>query len=360
MHDVLFEPIKIGALNLKNRIIMSPMTRGRADAGGIPNEMMAQYYAQRASAGLIITEATAISEQGYGWAGSPGIYNDAHVAGWRKVTDAVHAKGGLIVLQLWHMGRVSHPDFQNGQKPVGPSAIAAEGMAYTPTGRKPYVEPRALRADEIPAIIRDYVKAGQRAMSAGFDGVEIHAANGYLIDQFIRDGANKRTDDYGGSIENRLHFLLEVTEGLAKAVGANRLGIRVSPLNPHNGMSDSDPVATYTLLAELLNGYRPAYLDVMEALPGHRYANDKAEPIHPHIRREFKGTIILNGGQTAETAEKVIKNKQADAVAFGVPFIANPDLPARLKTGADLRQADTETYYQGGANGYIDYPGAVA
>ena len=254
--NILFTPTRLGRIELANRIVMAPMTRGRADADGTPNDLLAEYYEQRASAGLIITEATAISRIGYGWAGSPGIYNQSHVEGWRKVTNAVHRNGGRIFLQLWHMGRVSHPDFLGGHLPVAPSAIAAQGETYTAEGKKAYVTPRALYTEEIPFVIQEYAHAARLAREAWFDGVEIHAANGYLIDQFLRDGSNRRTDRYGGSVENRVRFLSEVTEAVTRAWSSDHVGVRLSPVNPYNDMSDSDPLKTFTYATHELNKYQ--------------------------------------------------------------------------------------------------------
>jgi N-ethylmaleimide reductase len=355
--DRLFSPLKVGSLELPNRIVMAPMTRGRAGAERTPNNMMVEYYALRADAGLIITEATDISPQGAGWVGAPGIHNDAQVAGWQKVTAAVHNKGGRIFLQLWHTGRASHPDFQpGGALPVSSSAIAIESTIYTPQGKKPYVAPRALELDEIPGIIQQYVDATRRARDAGFDGVEIHAANGYLIDQFIRDRVNHRTDAYGGSIPNRLRLLDEVTAAVVGAWSGARVGVRLSPTGPYNDMSDSDPMATFAYAAEILNAYDLAYLHVVEALPGHMLAGPEGFRCALDMRTTFDGMFILNGGYTAELAESAISEGDTDSVAFGVPFIANPDLVERFRIGAELNPPDPNTFYTAGAEGYIDYP----
>jgi N-ethylmaleimide reductase len=351
----LFTSTKVGKLTLANRLIMAPLTRGRADADRSPNDLMAEYYEQRATAALIVTEATAISPQGYGWFGAPAIYNAAHVEGWRKVTNAVHRHGGRIFLQLWHMGRVSHPDFQNGALPVGPSAIAAEGEAHTPNGKKPYVTPRALETNEIAAIVRDYANAARLARDAWFDGVEIHAANGYLIDQFLRDGSNQRADRYGGSVENRARFLLEVTEAVARAWSPDRIGVRLSPTNPYNDMRDSDPLKTFTFAVHALNRFGLAYLHVFEGLPGH-WSAQPGERVTPHLRRLFKGPLIVNGGYDRATAARAIAEGEADLVAFGTQFIANPDLVERFRAGAPLNPSDVNTFYAGGPRGYTDYP----
>lgn len=345
----LFDPARFGSLELKNRIVMAPLTRGRAGPSRLPNALMAEYYGQRAGAGLIVSEATAISGIGYGWAGAPALYTDDQAKAWRLTTDAVHGQGGKIVLQLWHMGRVSHPDFHDGAIPVAPSAIAAVGMANTPSGKKPYVTPRPLNVHDIKSTLRDYAAAAKRAVhDAGFDGVEIHAANSYLIDQFIRDGSNRRTDEYGGAIDNRLRFMREVIETVIKEIGADKTGIRLSPSTDYNSMTDSDPAATFTRAAETLNDYNLAYLHIREA--------QTEKSIAPMMREVFKNAVILNDSQTRETAENALKTRVADAVAFGKPFIANPDLVQRLKTGAPLNELDTTSLYSGGSEGYTDYP----
>lgn len=351
----IFDPIIMGDMALKNRIVMAPMTRGRAAAGGVPSGIMAEYYALRAESGLIISEATAISPSGYGWNNAPGIWNEEQEQGWKRVTQAVHARDGKIVLQLWHMGRVSHPDFLNGELPVGPSAVAARGDAHTPSGTKPYVTPRALSIAEIEAIVGDYAKAAKRAMCAGFDGVEIHGANGYLIDQFIRDGSNQRTDAYGGTAEKRLRFLREVTQAVTAAVGAGKVGVRLSPLGAYNDMKDSDPVATFSLAAEMLSTFGLAYLHTMEALPGHPFATE-GEPVSPYMRKAYRGVFITNGGYDKEIANNALASNAADAIAFGVPFLANPDLVQRLMSNAPLNTPDYTTFYTPGEKGYTDYP----
>jgi N-ethylmaleimide reductase len=353
--NILFTSTKVGKLTLANRFVMAPLTRGRADADRSPNDLMAEYYEQRASAGLIITEATAISPQGYGWFGAPAIYNSAHVDGWRKITNAVHRNGGRIFLQLWHMGRVSHPDFQGGALPVGPSAIAARDEAHTAEGKKPYVTPRALETSEIPGIVRDYANATRLARDAWFDGVEIHAANGYLPDQFLRDGSNHRTDRYGGSVENRARFLLEVTEAVAAAWSPERVGVRLSPKGTYNDMHDSDPLKTFTYAAHALNKYGLAYLHVFEGLPGH-WSAQPGERVTPHMRRLFKGPLIVNGGYDRVTATRAVAEGEAHLAAFGTQFIANPDLVERFRVGGPLNTPDPESFYTPGARGYTDYP----
>jgi N-ethylmaleimide reductase len=310
---------------------------------------MPTYYEQRASAGLIVTEATAISKQGVGWVRAPGIFTDAHEAGWRPVTDAVHRKGGRIALQLWHMGRVSHPDFLGGELPVGPSAIAAAGESTTPQGKKPYVTPHALTVAELPGIAADYARAARRAIAAGFDGVEIHGANGYLLDQFIRDGSNRRDDAYGGSIANRWRFPLEVVRAVVDAIGAERTGLRISTLNPYNDMADSDPVATFRYGAEQLAALGIWFLHVVEPA--------SASPrVLPHVRAAFPGPIVLNGGRELQSGNAALAEGEADAIAFASKFLANPDLPERLRQNAALNPPQYATLYTPGPVGYLDYP----
>lgn len=343
----LFKPFKFGAIEVRNRFVMAPMTRGRAGAVRTANPLMAEYYGQRASAGLIVTEATAISPMGYGWLHSPGIYAPGHVEGWKGITNAAHARGGKIVLQLWHMGRVSHPDYLNGATPVAPSAIAAAGETYTPSGKKPYVTPRELTTSEIAATVRDYAQATIRAREAGFDGVEIHAANGYLVDQFIRDSSNRRTDRYGGSVDNRLRFLREVTEAVAKAWSPDRTGVRLSPLNPYNDMRDSDAPGTFTAAARVLDEFGLAYLHVVEAPPA---------LIAAAMRAAFKNGFILNENYDASTGADALASGAADAIAYGRPFLANPDLVERFRRNERLNAPDFKTFYTEGAKGYTDYP----
>ena len=355
MQSPLFQPLKAGSLTLPNRIIMAPLTRGRATVDGVPTPMMTEYYAQRAGAGLLITEATPVSQRGYGWVQAPGIFNAVQVKGWQPVTAGVHQAGGRIFMQLWHMGRVTHPDFLGGQLPVAPSAIAAKGESRTPTGNKPYVTPHALTIDEIKTTIADYKAAAQRAKDAGFDGVEIHSANGYLLDQFLRDGSNKRTDAYGGTAENRVRLLAQVTEAVISVWGAGRVGVRLSPRNAFNDMNDSDPMKTFGRAAEKLDSYGLAYLHTLEALPGHMMYAEGAR-VTPVIRKAFKGALITNGGYTKELGEKALAAGEADAIAYGVPFLANPDLVERFKTGAPLNPPDYATFYTHDAKGYTDYP----
>lgn len=352
----LFSPIQVGANQLKNRMVMAPMTRSRADDDRSPNALMAEYYRQRASAGLIIAEATQISAQAAGAINTPGIHTEAHIRGWQRVTEAVHTQGGKIFLQLWHTGRASHPDFQpDGATPVSASAVTPAGEIHTPKGKQPFVAPRALELDEIPAIVETYAAATKRAQAAGFDGVEIHAANGYLIDQFLRDGVNQRTDDYGGSIANRLRLMLEVTEAVVNAWTADRVGIRLSPKNPYLDMRDSNPNPLFVDAASALNRFNLAYLHVAEGVPGQFLAGED-EPATPQMRDVYQGLMIINGGYDFATGTAAITNGGADLVAYGMPFLANPDLPERYRSRAPLNPPDATTIYAHGPVGYTDYP----
>ncbi|MCW3054564.1 MAG: alkene reductase [Chthonomonadales bacterium] len=346
----LFAPITLAGLTLPNRIAMAPMTRNRAGEGHIPTDLMATYYAQRASAGLIVTEATQVSPLSIAYPNTPGIHTPEQAAGWRKVTEAVHGAGGRIWLQLWHVGRIAHPTLMDGQQPVAPSAIAAKGEAFTGKGMEPFATPRALTTDEITEVVDQYVQGASYAKEAGFDGVEIHGANGYLIDQFLRTGSNQRTDEYGGSPENRARFLYEVTCAVTSVWGGGKVGVRLSPVNPFNDMSDSDPLTTFATAAQGLNDYGLAYLHISETL------GNAGAPITPAIRKVFRHPLIVNGGYTRETANDAIASGAADLVAFGVPFISNPDLPQRLAANAPLNPSDRATFYGGGAEGYTDYP----
>lgn len=351
----LFSPAKLGDITLNNRIVMAPLTRNRAGEGGVPQSMNVTYYEQRATAGLIVTEATPISAMAHGYPALPGIYTDAQVAGWRKVTEAVHAKGGKIVIQLWHVGRISHPSLLPGNAlPVAPSAIKPAGQAFTYQGLVDYVEPRALTLDELPAIIQDYVHATKCAAQAGFDGVEIHAANGYLLDQFLRDGSNKRTDKYGGSYENRARLLMEVTQAVVDVIGAGKVGVRLSPVNPFNDMKDSNPQALFNYVAEALNQFGLAYLHAVE---GGIHGGGKSDPFDfVAFRKLFKGAYVANLAYDKARGQAAVASGHADAIAYGVPFIANPDLVARYAKDAPLNEADATTFYGGDEKGYIDYP----
>ncbi len=349
----LFSPVKLGRLQLPNRIVMAPLTRNRAAAGDVPQPMHATYYRQRATAGLIVSEGAPISPQGVGYPGTPGIYSEAQIAGWEVVTQAVHAAGGHIFLQLWHVGRISHPDLQPGRAvPVAPSAIRPAGDAVTATGMQPFVTPRALEQDEIQAIVAQYTTAARNALLAGFDGVEVHAANGYLIDQFLRDGSNQRTDDYGGSLENRCRFLREILQAVCEAVGSDRVGVRISPENSFNDIHDSRAQETFVYVAELVNGFEPAYLHVLE---GDMVTGEKALD-YGRIRAAFKGIYMANCRYDLARAQQAIATGAADMVSFGALYIANPDLVERFRQGAALNTPDPETFYGGDEHGYTDYP----
>ena len=350
----LFSLVKLGGIELKNRMVMAPLTRNRAGEGGVPHDLNVTYYAQRASAGLIITEATPISLMAHGYPALPGIYTKEQVAGWKKVVDAVHEKGGKIVLQLWHVGRISHPSLLNGAVPVAPSAIKPAGKAFTYQGLVDYVEPRALEVSELPTIVQDYVHATKCAIAAGFDGVEIHAANGYLLDQFLRDGSNTRTDNYGGSFENRARLLMEVTKAVVDVIDADKVGVRLSPANPFNDMRDSNPQALFEYVVQQLNGFNLAYLHVVEGGIAGGGTADAFDFVA--LRKVFKGAYMANLGYDKARGNAAIASGFADCVAFGVPFIANPDLVARYKADAPLNEADSKTFYGGTEKGYTDYP----
>ena len=358
MNEVnLFSPYKLGDLELPNRMVMAPLTRNRAGDGNVPGQLNATYYTQRVSAGLIIAEATQVSPEGLGYPATPGIHSAAQVAGWKLVTDAVHQHGGRIFLQLWHVGRISHPDLQpGGALPVAPSAIAPTvGQAATYEGMKPFVTPRALETSEIPGIVEQYRQGAKNALEAGFDGVEVHGANGYLLDQFLRDGTNKRTDEYGGSIENRARLLLEVTQAVTEVWGARRVGVRLSPSGTFNDMHDSDPLATFGYAAEALNRFGLAYLHLIEVVEADLRHGGMEVPTS-YLRDRFTGTLIVNGGYDLNKSNAVLSSHKADLVAFGTLFIANPDLPQRFALNAPLNPADPSTFYGGGEKGYIDYP----
>jgi N-ethylmaleimide reductase len=352
-HDALFAPLQLGALELPNRILMAPLTRCRAEVEHIPGPLMAEYYSQRASAGMIIAEATMAMACNSAFWMEPGIYSNAQVDGWRQVTDAVHAKGGLIALQLWHGGRACHPLLNNGATPVAPSAIPITGdEVHTPEGKKPYVTPRELRDDELPGIVAGFQAAASNAKKAGFDAVEVHGANGYLLDAFLRDGANKRTGPYGGSVENRARLLLEVLQAVIDVWGAERVGLRISPLNSYNSMIDSDPVGLSAWLSGRLNDFGLAYLHVMR---GDFFGLQTGDVMTP-IRAAYKGVLVGNMGYSASEADEAIRAGKLDAVAFGANFLANPDLPARIGAGSPLNQPDPATFYTPGPKGYTDYP----
>ena len=349
----LLTPLTAGALKLPNRVLMAPLTRCRADADHNPTPLMAEYYAQRASAGLIIAEATMVMEGNSSFWMEPGIYSEAQVQGWKAVTDAVHAKRGQIVLQLWHGGRACHPLLNGGAQPVAPSAIPITGdEVHTPEGKKPYVTPRELRDDEIPGIVAGFKKAAENAQAAGFDGVEVHGANGYLLDEFLRDGANKRSGPYGGPLENRARLMLEVLDAVISVWGADRVGLRISPLNSYNSMIDSDPVGLTTYIAQQCSMRGIAYLHLMRADFFQAQQGDVMTPARQH----FQGTLISNMGYNADEAEQAISEGKLDAVAFGTSFLANPDLPARIAAKAALNAPNPARFYSPGPEGYTDYP----
>ncbi|WP_137189765.1 alkene reductase [Stenotrophomonas rhizophila] len=352
----LFQPYPLGPITLANRIVMAPLTRNRAGAGLVPSPLAATYYAQRASAGLIITEATQISAQAQGYQDTPGLYTQDQIDGWRAVTDAVHARGGRIFVQLWHVGRISHVDLQPGNAaPVSASAIRAQTKTFVHNGFVDVSEPRALAIDELPAIVNDFRQAAANAIAAGFDGVEIHGANGYLLEQFIKDGANQRTDTYGGSIENRARLLLEVTAAVAEEIGADRTGVRISPVSPANAIATvSDPQPQYDYIVDQLSALGIVYLHVVEGATGG--PRDVAPFDFDGLRARFKGTYLANNGYDLDLASAHLAEGKADLVAFGRAFISNPDLVERLKTGAPLNALNPATLYGGGAEGYTDYP----
>ncbi|MDO9024166.1 MAG: alkene reductase [Zwartia sp.] len=362
MHMKLLTPVQLGALNLKNRVVMAPLTRMRAAEGDVPGELAAEYYSQRASAGLIISEATQISTLGKGYPATPGIYSDDQVSGWKKVTSAVHAKEGLIVCQLWHVGRISHSSLHPAEGlPVAPSAIAPTGKVYTATWQlAEYETPRAMTLDEIPALIADYVHAAKQAKAAGFDGIEVHGANGYLLDQFLHDGSNKRDDQYGGSFANRARLLMEVLQAVIGVWGADRVGVRLSPYGTFNDMSDQDTMGLFTYAINQINPLGLAYLHLIEPRSTMAGGSDKVQEDQPSasqlFRPHFDGKIIAAGGFDRDGAEQAVAKGQTDAVAFGRLFISNPDLPERLAKNAPLNPYDRKTFYGGDAKGYVDYP----
>jgi N-ethylmaleimide reductase len=348
----LFSELTLGDLTLRNRVLMAPLTRTRA-TGDVPNELMAEYYAQRAGAGLIIAEATAVMPDQVAFYGGPGVYSDAHVAGWKLVTDAVHAKGGSIVLQIWHGGRASHPALNNGIVPVAASALPiTNDQVHTPEGKLDYTVPRALETDEIQTYVDGFKQAAVYAKAAGFDGVEVHGANGYLLDCFLRDGSNQRSDRYGGSLENRARFLFEVIEAVVGVWGPGRVGVRTSPLNGFNSMVDSDPVGLTAWLAEQLNDFNLAYWHLMRA----DFLGEQSGDVMTPARAAYTGNLIGNMGYTQEEADAAIQAGKLDAVAFGTKFLANPDLVERFKAGAELNEPNGHTFYLGGVEGYTDYP----
>jgi len=351
----LFNPLQLGSIELPNRIFMAPLTRARAGREGVPNELMARYYAQRASAGLIISEATGISREGLGWPDAPGLWNDAQVDGWKLVTEAVHAAGGRIVAQLWHMGRVVHPDL-GGRQPLSSSATTAPDFAHTYEGKKPYAEARAATQADIDRILDDYARAARNAIAAGFDGVQVHGANGYLVDQFLRDSANLRDDDYGGAIENRIRFARRVLEAVGGAVGMDKVGIRFSPNIYSQGVEDSDPIPLYAEVAKMLEELEVPWIELREPAKPTAAGAIPTAPVSPAMRPHYSGRIIINSDYDWTDARARIADGHADAVSIGRLFIANPDLVKRLATNAPLNPGDPHTFYSGGAEGYTDYP----
>lgn len=358
MHEALFQPLALGAIQAKNRILMAPLTRGRADAGAMPNARMAEYYRQRASAGLIISEATPISVEGYGWHAAPGIWTDEQAAAWQAVTQAVHAEGGKIVLQLWHMGRIVHSDYLGGQPPVSASATTAPDHAHTPTGRKPHVQARAATLEDIRRIVADYAAAGARAKAAGFDGVQLHGANGYLIDQFLRQSTNLRTDEYGGSPANRTRLMREVLEALIGVWGADRVSIRLSPNGDTQGCDDPDPASIFGEAARVCEDLKLGFVELRQPGPQGTFGRTDVPQQDALIRSLYTGPLVLNSDYTAEAAEADVVAGRCEAVSFGRPFISNPDLPWRIRHGAEWAPNVNvpASWYLPGEAGYIDYP----
>ncbi|MXV43824.1 alkene reductase [Saccharibacter sp. 17.LH.SD] len=360
----LFDPISFGSIHAKNRVVMAPLTRARAGQDGVPTPIMAEYYTQRSNAGLIISEATGISRQGLGWINAPGIWTKEQIEGWKPVTQAVHAQGGKIVCQLWHMGRLVHSSV-TGEQPVAPSPSTAPGGIHTYDGKKPYEESRALNVEEIQVIVEQYAQAARNAMEAGFDGVQIHAANGYLIDTFLRDGTNYRSDDYGGTVENRLRLLREVTESVVKAIGGEHVGVRLSPNGEVQGVIDSKPETVFVPAAKMLQELGIAWLELRESSPESTFAFDKPteQPkLSPEIRKVFQRPLVLNQDYTAEEAKAAVSEGKADAISFGRRYISNPDLVHRLENDLPLQDDDMGTWYGAhlGAKGYTDYPTATS
>lgn len=355
----LFDPIDLGAIHAPNRILMAPLTRGRASPGFLPNDLMRDYYAQRASAGLIISEATGISAEGLGWPSAPGIWTDAQTEGWKPITEAVHDAGGRIILQLWHMGRLVHRSFNEGRPGVSASATTGPGHAYTPTGKQPLEEARALDLNEIPRLIADYVHAAENAKKAGFDGVQIHSANGYLLDQFLRDNSNFRDDDYGGSIENRIRLTTEVTAAIADVWGADRVSVRLSPNGDSQGVDDSNPEALFTAAAAALQKVGIGFLELREPGPDGTFGNTDVPKQSPAIRRVFTNPLVLNSDLTAQSGQALLDAGLADAVSYGRPFISNPDLVERIRDGKAWAESNMPTWYTPGPEGYTDYPAAA-
>ncbi len=349
--DVLFTPVSLGDVEIANRFVMAPLTRCRA-IDHLPNALMAEYYSQRASAGLVITECTMVTEATSAFGNDPGVYSAEQVEGWKQTAAAVHAKGGKIFMQIWHAGRAAHPLLNGGKEAVSASAIAIEDEVHTPEGKKPYTVPRALTKDEIASIVQDFRRAAANAISAGFDGIEVHGANGYLIDQFLRDKANQRTDEYGGPLENRARLLFEVLEAVTAEIGSRRVGLRLSPLNSFNSMADSDPMGWMQYLATELNRFDLAYLHVMRA----DFFGIQSGDVLTVAREYYNGQLMVNMGYSPEEAAATVAANKADVVAFGTGLLANPDLPERVKAGAELNTPNPDTFYSSGVEGYTDYP----
>src|SRR5690554_1109626 len=355
--STLFDPITLGAIEAPNRMLMAPLTRCRATAAHVPTPIMGEYYAQRAGAGLIISEATGISQQGLGTPFAPGIWNDEQTEAWKPVVEQVHKAGGRIICQLWHMGRIVHPDFLGGEKPVSASATTAPGNVRTYQGKREYVEARPLELDEIPGLLDDYANAAENAKKAGFDGVQLHGANGYLIDQFIRSGTNFRTDEYGGSVENRIRLLGEVTQRLVDVWGSDRVSVRLSPNGDSQGADDATPVETFTAAAKLLDSIGIAFLELREPREDGTYGSTDIPPVSPDIRPVFSKPLVLNSDYFYDNATEALEQGKADAISFGRTFMTNPDLPERFRSGAELNPIDfTPTWYSQGPEGYVDYP----
>ena len=361
MTDALFQPLQLGAFTAKNRIMMAPLTRGRSDAGSVPNAMMTEYYRQRAGAGLIISEATGISVEGLGWPAAPGIWNDAQVEGWKPVTAAVHAEGGKIVLQLWHMGRIVHPDFLDGKPGVSASATTAPDHAHTPTGRKPHEQARAATLDDITRIVGDYAHAARNAKAAGFDGVQLHGANGYLVDQFLRTGTNLRTDEYGGSAENRTRFMREVLTAIIAVWGADRVSIRLSPNGESQGCDDPDPASIFGEAARVVQELGVSFVELRQPGPEGTFGRTDVPYQDGLIRSIYTGPLVLNSDYSADQAAADVSSGRCDAISFGRPYISNPDLAERIRVGADWSPNVNvpKSWYLPGPEGYIDYPALV-
>lgn len=352
----LFSPLRLGAIALANRVVMSSLTRNRAGEGNVPGDLVVEYYRQRASAGLILTEASPICPEAHGYPRTPGIHSPEQIAGWRKVTDAVHAAGGRIALQLWHVGRISHPDLQpRGALPVAPSDLRPAGQTFTGKGMKDFVTPRALKTEELPGLVATYAQAAKNALAAGFDGVEVHAGNGYLLDQFLRSSTNRRTDAYGGSKENRARLLLEVLEAVCAAIGHDRVGLRLSPVTTFNDISDDNPQETFDYVVEAINRFDLAFLDLLQGTGGAPREEWQSFD-YDRLRSLFRGPLIRNNGYDFASGNAAVQSGAADAIAYGRLMIANPDLVERFRHGAALNKVDFKTLYSGEAHGYTDYP----